>query len=299
MEYNNMGEMIEKHGRQMKKSPALYYEGKTIDWRQLNENVNKTANGLKNLGIQKGDRVAIMLPNVPEFVYAFSALQKIGAVAVPFNTMYKGHEITHILKDSGAKAIVCQNSSVPLINEMRPELPDLEHVIITGERSVSFVEPDSNTVIQMIFSEGNVPDLDEYAKKLGEMLIKVFNKLGVEDVYYNHIGGVRVKGKKIASFNFSEMKGERVIICTIACFLGPLHTDDFFKVVWVPPEVKDKVLEPLTSVEEETGANPGIDALKKAFAETFEETMEVKLKQDKLSRDEELAFSKQITLSKK
>ena len=299
MKYNNMAEMVEEQSRQGKKNTALYYEGKKINWRELNENINKTANGLVNLGIKQGDRVAIMLPNVPEFVYTFFALQKIGAVAVPFNTMYKGHEITHILKDSGARAIVCQNSSVPLINEMRPEVPELEHIIITGERSISFIDPDSNAIIQMVFDKNDVPDLDGFAQKFGNTLVETLNKLGVEDAYYKHIGGIRVKGKKIANFNFAEMKGEGVIVCTSAIFLGPLYTDEFFQVVWVPPEVKDKMLEPLTSVEEETGVNPGLDKLKEVFNDVFQGTMQINLQQGKLSRDEEMAFTKQITLSKK
>ena len=83
-----------------------------------------------------------MLPNIPEFVYTFLACQKLGSVAVPFNTMYKGGEIFFILKDCGAKAIISLSSAVPLINEIKADLPNLEHIITIRERNLTFADPD-------------------------------------------------------------------------------------------------------------------------------------------------------------
>ena len=132
----SIGRTLEEGAKKFRKKVALHFEGKEISYEQLNENVNKLANGLKSLGIEKGDRVAIMLPNIPEFVYSFYAIQKLGAIAVPFNTMYKGREVSHILNDSGAKAIIALTNFAPLINEIKPDIPSLEHIILTGERTL-------------------------------------------------------------------------------------------------------------------------------------------------------------------
>ncbi|NVM57816.1 MAG: AMP-binding protein, partial [Desulfobacterales bacterium] len=62
---------------------ALHFDAESITYRELNLRANRVANGLRGLGVVKGDRVAIMLPNIPEFVYAFLGTLKLGAVAVP------------------------------------------------------------------------------------------------------------------------------------------------------------------------------------------------------------------------
>ncbi|MBW2265008.1 MAG: AMP-binding protein, partial [Deltaproteobacteria bacterium] len=115
---------------------ALYFEERAITYKDLNIKANRVANGLQGLGVKRGDRVAIMLPNIPEFVYSFVGILKLGAVSVPFNTLYKGGEIRHILKDSGAKVLIALTNFAPMINEIRSELPALEQVILTGERNL-------------------------------------------------------------------------------------------------------------------------------------------------------------------
>lgn len=114
-------------------APAMVLEKDVISFKELNLKANRVANGLRDLGVKKADRVAIMLPNIPEFVYAFVGILKLGAVAVPFNTLYKGREVLNILKDSGAKVLFTLAHFAPMINEIRPELPDLEQVILTSE----------------------------------------------------------------------------------------------------------------------------------------------------------------------
>ena len=119
----NIPELLNAVVKKYKRKEALHYEGKTISYRELDENANKVANALTDLGIKPHDRVALMLPNTPDFVYSFLGIQKLGGVAVPFNTMYKGREITHILNDSGAKAIICLTNFANLINEIREDVP--------------------------------------------------------------------------------------------------------------------------------------------------------------------------------
>ena len=259
--------------------------------------MNKLANGLKGLGITKGDRVAIMLPNIPEFVYSFYALQKLGAIAVPFNTMYKGREVLHILNDSGAKAIIALTNFAPLINEIKPDVPTLEHIILTGERTLVFVQPESTAALQMVHEKGVFKDVEEAYRKIGEIIVETLWAFGVKNAWYKHRGSVRVGGKKIATCIISEVENLEVV--NVICFLGPLVTDDFFKVIWVPPEVKDKVLEPLTSVEEEAGKRPDNDEFKNTILSIFTQKLGIEIEEGSLKRDELFAYEKQRALARK
>ena len=294
---SSIGRILEERAKKYRKKPALLFEGKQISYAQLNESVNKLANGLKSLGIKKGDRVAIMLPNIPEFVYSFYALQKLGAIAVPFNTMYKGREVLHILNDSGAKAIIALTNFAPLINEIQPDVPTLEHIILTGERTLVFVHPESTASLQMVHEKGVFKDVEEAYRSIGEILVEALGAFGVKDAWYKHRGSVRVGGKKIATCIISEVENLEVV--NVICFLGPLVTDDFFKVIWVPPEVKDKVLEPLTSVEEEAGKRPDTEEFKNTVLGIFAKKLGIEIEEGSLKRDELFAYEKQRALARK
>jgi long-chain acyl-CoA synthetase len=297
IERTSLGKVLESRVKSQKKQSALIFGGKEITYQQLNENVNKLANGLRNLGICKGDRVAIMLPNIPEFVYSFFALQKLGAIAVPFNTMYKGREIIYILNDCGAKAIIALSNFATLINEIKTDVPSLEHVILTGERTLIFVDPESTISIQMVHDSAFFESIDEAYKRVGAILAETFKEFGVMDAWYKHRGSVRVKGRKIASFIISQI--ENLTVLNALCFIGKLKTDEFFKVIWVPPEIKDKVMEPLTSVEEITGNKLDKIQFKNALVGAFEKGLCINIEEGPLKRDELFAYEKQRSLAHK
>lgn len=293
----NLGRLLEEKTKEHPKRAALILEGKGTTFEELNKNVNRVANGLKGLGIERGDRVAIMLPNTPEFVYSFFACQKLGAVAVPFNTMYKGGEILHILKDCGAKAIITLNSTVPLINEIKPELPHLHYIITTGERSLTFADPESTFFLQGVLSKDAFEDLDDAYTRIGGAVLQGLRELGLQEVWYKHRGSLRIGGRKLAGFSFSEI--ETLYILSLICFLTPLDTSDFFSVIWVPPEVKDKVLEPLTSIQEELGRRPSDEELKETVIGALEKGLEITLSEGALTRDEKLGYEKHKAMAKK
>jgi long-chain acyl-CoA synthetase len=238
-----------------------------------------------------------MLPNTPEFVYAFFACQKLGAVAVPFNTMYKGGEILHILNDCGAKAIITLNSTVPLINEIKPELPQLQHIITTGERNLTFADPESTFFLQGVLSKDVFKDLDDAYQKIGDVLVQGLQKMGVKEVWYKHRGSLRVGGRKLAGFYFSEI--ESLYVLNVLCFLAPFDPWDFFHVIWVPPEVKDKVIEPLTSIQEEVGKRPTDEEIQKTIVDALEKELGVTLQEGALARDEIFGYEKHKATAKK
>src|SRR5215211_5944592 len=107
-----------------------YTVGGKQTYRKLNELVDRFANALYQLGVRKGDRVALMLPNSPQFVVAFFAAIKLGAIAVNNNPTYTPRELKHQLEDSGAETIVLLNLFWPRLHEIRAETP-LKRVIVT------------------------------------------------------------------------------------------------------------------------------------------------------------------------
>ena len=288
---------VEKWAASLPDAVALRFESETITYEELNRRANRVANGLQGMGVEKGDRVAIMLPNIPEFVYAFVATLKLGAVAVPFNTLYKGGEILHILKDSGAKVVIALTNFAPMINEIRPELPALEQVVLTGERNLLFAHPESTAFVQLILQRALIKDVDGVYQKMGDILLTMMKDLGVREAWYKHRGSVRVRGDKIATFVISDVEG--LVLINAVIFLGPMDTRDFLRVVWVPPEIRDKVVEPLTSVEQETGHRPPWDQVKEMAVAALEQGFQVEIKEGAMVRDELFAYEKLRSLAYK
>ncbi len=85
---------------------GLRFEGKTFTFYELNLLANLMACGLTAAGLSHGDVCILMLPSCPQFIITYYALAKIGAVIVPVNFLYKSHELSHIFRDSGARAFV-------------------------------------------------------------------------------------------------------------------------------------------------------------------------------------------------
>ncbi len=110
---------------------ALIYFGTKISYAQLSTLANRFAAGLQKLGIQKGDRVAIALPNIPQYPIAFYGALRAGAVAVPTNPLYTGREMQHQIADSGARIIVMMEEFYPTVRSVRDQTA-LEHIILTS-----------------------------------------------------------------------------------------------------------------------------------------------------------------------
>ena len=288
---------LEEMTKRYKRREALRFEGKVYTYQELNDSANRVANGLSNIGIGKGDRVAMMLPNIPEFAFCFFGIQKLGAVAVPFNTMYKGREISFILKDSSARAIICLSNFANLINEIKEECPNLEHVIVTGQRTLVFVDPEATANVQMVFEKNVFTSGDEAFHAIGDALVATFKTLGVVDAWYKHQGAVRAHGKKLATILLSEI--ENLYIVNVVAFLKAMDTESLFKVLWVPPEIKDKALEPMTDVQAESGSTTTLEAFRDALIDELGRKLEVTFEDGKLTRDELIAYEKNRALAGK
>jgi long-chain acyl-CoA synthetase len=103
----------------------------SLSYRELLALTRRFAAALQKLGVQKGDRVAIYLPNCPQFIIAYYATLMAGGVVVPCNPQYVARELKHQLNDSGAKVIVALSLTYPVVKQIRAETK-LEHVVVTS-----------------------------------------------------------------------------------------------------------------------------------------------------------------------
>ena len=111
---------------------AVIYGEQRITYRELNRAACALGNHLRSLGLGKGDKVALMLPNCPEFVIAYFAVQKIGGVAVTLNVQSTSYELRHLLGNSDSQCLITQGALVKRFAEIRDELPLCRHLIATN-----------------------------------------------------------------------------------------------------------------------------------------------------------------------
>jgi long-chain acyl-CoA synthetase len=96
---------------------------------RLREEMNRVGLGLLSLGVRKGDRVCIYLDNSPEYLISYFAIWRIGAVAVPINSVYRGGELLHVICDAGACAIITDEHGAGVVRGIQNEAYSLKHVI--------------------------------------------------------------------------------------------------------------------------------------------------------------------------
>jgi long-chain acyl-CoA synthetase len=110
---------------------ATIFLGAKLSYRALNEAANRFAHALLTLGVQQGDRVALMLPNCPQFLIAFYGALKAGAVVAAMNPLYTPRELEHLLNDAEAETVVTLSKFYPTVDAVRPHIP-LRRLIVTN-----------------------------------------------------------------------------------------------------------------------------------------------------------------------
>lgn len=124
----NIAQHVERAARLFPEHPAILFEGASIRYADLNTRANRLAHALKANGVRPGDRVALYLPNVPEFPVCYLAILKTGAIAVSINASFKTDEVTYIVNDSGSVVLFTTGDLLPQIP--RQDCPSLQHVVV-------------------------------------------------------------------------------------------------------------------------------------------------------------------------
>ncbi|MGB9593175.1 MAG: long-chain-fatty-acid--CoA ligase [Anaerolineae bacterium] len=112
-------------------SPATIFFDAVLTYQELDALADRFAAGLQQMGVRKGDRVAIYLPNCPQFIIAYYGTLRAGGIVVPCNPLYVARELEHQLNDSGSETIVVLSKLYPVVKAVRDRTP-LKHVIVTG-----------------------------------------------------------------------------------------------------------------------------------------------------------------------
>ncbi len=135
---------------------AIIFYGHQLSYAQVAACVKRTAGALYEMGIRKGDRVAVMLPNCPDFVIAYYAILSLGGIVVNTNPMYVEREIEHQVNDSGARMMITLIDLYPRVKNVRPNTP-LEKVFITGFTGKPDALPDDTVWFPDLYASDRQP----------------------------------------------------------------------------------------------------------------------------------------------
>jgi long-chain acyl-CoA synthetase len=124
-------QLLEDSAKRFPQNPALIFLNGKMPYSVLDASVNRLANALSDLGVKKGDRVAIYTANCPQYVISYYAILKIGAIIVPINPLYVAHEVEHQVNDAGAETIVVMSRFYPVVQKVRANTK-LKRVIVTS-----------------------------------------------------------------------------------------------------------------------------------------------------------------------
>jgi len=126
-------ELIEGRAKRLKDKIFLRFKDKSFTYEEIDKYSNRFANAFKVLGIEKGDKIAIMLPNCPEYIFLWFGSAKLGAVEAPINTAYKGEFLRHALELSDSKVFVTTREYLDRLKVIEDSLTKLEKVVIMGD----------------------------------------------------------------------------------------------------------------------------------------------------------------------
>lgn len=127
-----LGDLFTRGARIYPDRIAIVDGDRTLTFKEVNERANRLCHWMQELGLIRGDRVAILSTNTLEYIECIGAAAKAGLIVVPVNYRLHGNEISYILQDSGARLAVIGPEFVPILSRIQRELPDLVHIAVFG-----------------------------------------------------------------------------------------------------------------------------------------------------------------------
>ena len=132
-----LAELLHERAKSHPDELALIFRDQRWNYAEFEGEVDRLANGFRKIGVKHGDRIAFVLPNCAEFLFAVFAATRIGAVFVPLNPQYTAEEAEYVLHHSEASLCLTSPELLPLIDTVRGNCPDLTQVIVTGAARAS------------------------------------------------------------------------------------------------------------------------------------------------------------------
>jgi long-chain acyl-CoA synthetase len=154
----SVGQAFDEATERSAERAAVVFYGREVTYRELRDSADRLACAFADLGVKKGDRVALYLLNSPQFIIAYFAVLKCGATVTPISPMYTSHEVRHQLEDSGARVVVCQDIlhekviesgaalDLIVVTRIGEYLPALKRLLAKGPLARMFAGVDPGTV---------------------------------------------------------------------------------------------------------------------------------------------------------
>ncbi|MBT2688157.1 long-chain-fatty-acid--CoA ligase [Bacillus sp. ISL-47] len=170
---------LKKAADEFPEKVAIQFMGKELTYKYVYDSSLKLAAYLQNIGIEKGDRVAIMLPNTPQSVISYYGILMAGGVVVQTNPLYMERELEYQMKDSEAKAIITMDILFPRVTKVMPQT-NLEHIIVTAIKDFlpfpknlvyPFMQKKQYGIVVNVKHEGHNHLLTEILKRPAEPLV--------------------------------------------------------------------------------------------------------------------------------
>jgi long-chain acyl-CoA synthetase len=210
-------QLLENTAKRFPDSIAIIFPGALgdackLNYRQLNDDANRMANALASLGVQKGDRVALLMPNCPQFVIAYYGALKLGAIVVAFNPLYSPREIEHQLNDCEAKVMITLSLFYKNVAEVRSKTK-LEHVVVAYIKE--YLPPVSRLLFSLLKEkkEGHKPKIGKVQNThlFQDLLKKNEAKLPTVDVkpedtaLFQYTGGTTGVSKGVVATHYNVL----------------------------------------------------------------------------------------------
>lgn len=166
----NSSELVARNARKYPNVEAVVCMGKTMTYQQLDASINQLANALRDEGIEAGDRVALFMPNVPEFVISYFAVQRLSAIIVPINAKFVQKEVEFVIEHAGAKALLVHEALFSAVEKMKApsllvktgeavgQFQSFEALLTSGSSSVVHCEAKEDDPSTILYTSGTTGD---------------------------------------------------------------------------------------------------------------------------------------------
>jgi carnitine-CoA ligase len=137
-----VGTVLARQGTALHDKPFVQFEDQPLHtFGAMDESANRIAHALASLGVQRGDRVLVMVPNSVEFLQAWFGITRLGAVFVPINTAYKGAFLEHVINNAAGRLMLTDRQYIPLLQAIETRLPQLDTAVIVDTAAAEATLP--------------------------------------------------------------------------------------------------------------------------------------------------------------
>ena len=129
----NVSDIIKRHVADTPDKTAIIFGDRRISYSQLDRLITRTADGLLKTGLKRGDVLSLFLPSLPELIISYLGTARAGLTVNVVNAMLREQEVSYILKDCQSRAVIVDETRLPIIEAVKPELESLEMVVVHGD----------------------------------------------------------------------------------------------------------------------------------------------------------------------